>query len=82
VVVDVTDGGPGISAADLPHVFDSFYRARREDRTIPGTGLGLAIAHGLTVAMGGSIAALSPRPGAPAGGPPGTTIELRLRAVP
>jgi two-component system sensor histidine kinase KdpD len=82
VIVCVTDTGPGINAADLPHVFDSFYRARLGDRTIPGTGLGLAIAHGLTVAMGGSIAALSPRPGAPPEGPPGTTIELRLRAVP
>jgi two-component system sensor histidine kinase KdpD len=82
VIISVTDDGPGISAADLPHVFDSFYRARRGDRTIPGTGLGLAIAHGLTEAMGGSIAAISPRSGAPAEGPPGTTIELRLRAAP
>jgi two-component system sensor histidine kinase KdpD len=82
VIVSVTDGGPGISAADLPHVFDSFYRARRGDRTIPGTGLGLAIALGLTEAMGGTITAISPRPGAPADGPPGTTIDLRLRAAP
>jgi two-component system sensor histidine kinase KdpD len=82
VIVSVTDSGPGISAADLPHVFDSFYRARLGDRTIPGTGLGLAIAHGLTGAMGGTIAAISPRPGASPEGPPGTTIELRLRAAP
>jgi two-component system sensor histidine kinase KdpD len=82
VIVSVTDTGPGIPAADLPHVFDSFYRARLGDRTIPGTGLGLAIAHGLTAAMGGTISAISPRPGAPAEGPPGTTIDLRLRAAP
>jgi two-component system sensor histidine kinase KdpD len=81
LVLCVMDDGPGIAAADLPHVFDSFYRARREDRTIPGTGLGLAIAHGLTEAMGGTIAALSPRPGAPPEGPPGTAIELRLKAA-
>jgi len=82
VAISVTDRGPGIPAPDLPHVFDSFYRARLGDRTIPGTGLGLAIAHGLTEAMGGTIAALSPRPGAPADGPPGTTIDIRLKAAP
>ncbi len=38
----VRDRGPGISAADLPHVFDRFYRSV-EARTLPGSGLGLAI---------------------------------------
>ncbi len=80
VCVSITDGGPGISAADLPHVFDSFYRARREDRTVPGTGLGLAIARGLTEAMGGTIEALSPA-AAPTQPGPGTTILLRLRTI-
>jgi len=82
ISLSVTDRGPGIPQADLPHVFDSFYRARREDRTIPGTGLGLAIARGLTEAMGGSIEALSPSPAAAAQGAPGTTIILRLKAAP
>ena len=87
VCVSISDGGPGISAADLPHVFDSFYRARREDRTLPGTGLGLAIARGLTEAMGGTIEAWSPAAGpvrSDAGGSagPGTTIILRLRPAP
>ncbi len=81
VCISMTDAGPGIPAADLPHVFDSFYRAQRGDRTVPGTGLGLAIARGLTEAMGGTIEALSPSPFASLGGPPGTTILLRLRAV-
>jgi two-component system sensor histidine kinase KdpD len=81
LVLCVLDDGTGIAAADLPHVFDSFYRSRRGDRTIPGTGLGLAIAHGLTEAMGGTIAAFSPRPGAPPQGPPGTAIELRLKVA-
>jgi len=65
----------------MPLVFDSFYRARREDRTVPGTGLGLAIARGLTEAMGGHIAARSPRPDAPRDGAPGTVIDIALPSV-
>ncbi len=43
-LVSVTDNGPGISAKDLPRVFEKFYRARAEvDEDIPGTGLGLSI---------------------------------------
>jgi two-component system sensor histidine kinase KdpD len=81
VHVSVTDDGPGIPADDLPQVFDSFYRARRQDWTVPGTGLGLAIARGLIEAMGGTITARSPRPDAPQGGPPGTSIEMILPAA-
>ena len=78
VVIHVMDDGIGIPAVDLPHIFDSFYRARHEDRTRPGTGLGLAIARGLVEAMGGTIEAQSPRPDAPADGAPGTMITLTL----
>ncbi len=38
----VADEGPGIADADLPHVFDRFYRSP-EARSMPGSGLGLAI---------------------------------------
>jgi two-component system sensor histidine kinase KdpD len=79
VALRIADRGLGIAPEHLPHVFDSFYRASRGDRVAPGTGLGLAIARGLMEAMGGSIDAQSPRPGAPADGPPGTVITLRLR---
>ena len=79
--VIVTDEGPGIPPDDLPHIFDSFYRARREDRTVPGTGLGLAIARGLIESMGGTITARSPRPDAPRDGAPGTLIEITLPAA-
>ena len=82
VVLSVTDEGVGIAPEDLPHVFDSFYRAKRGDRVAPGTGLGLAIARGLMEAMGGSIEAISPRPDAPAEGAPGTVIQLRLPLAP
>jgi two-component system sensor histidine kinase KdpD len=79
--IAVADEGPGIPAEDMPQVFDSFYRARREDRTVPGTGLGLAIARGLTEAMGGHITARSPRPDAPRDGAPGTVIDIALPAM-
>jgi signal transduction histidine kinase len=42
VLVAVHDTGPGIAAADLPHLFERFYRAK--DARERGTGLGLAIA--------------------------------------
>lgn len=41
-VLTVDDQGPGISAADLPHVFERFWRSD-ESRSMPGSGLGLAI---------------------------------------
>ena len=49
----VTDSGPGIPEADLPHIFDRFTRASKGAR--PGTGLGLSIAKGIVEAHGGRI---------------------------
>ncbi len=81
VAISVTDEGVGIPASDLPHVFDSFFRATRGDRIAPGTGLGLAIAKAFTQAMGGRIGAASPRLDLPADGAPGTVITLELAAA-
>ena len=52
----VADEGPGISDADLPHVFERFYRST-ESRTLPGSGLGLAIVQQTAQRHGGTIAA-------------------------
>lgn len=78
LVLTIADEGIGIPPDDLPHIFDSFYRASRGDRVAPGTGLGLAIARGLVEAMGGRIEAHSPRPDLPQDGAPGTVITIRL----
>jgi signal transduction histidine kinase len=53
VVVQITDTGPGIAADDIPHLFDDFWQARRNDHR--GVGLGLAIAKGIVEAHGGRI---------------------------
>ncbi len=51
----VRDHGPGIADADLPHVFDRFYRAAAA-RSLPGSGLGLAIVKQTVDDHGGSVA--------------------------
>jgi two-component system, OmpR family, sensor histidine kinase MprB len=66
----VRDRGPGIAPADLPHVFDRFYRASSA-RGIPGSGLGLSIVRQVAESHGGTI-----RAEAMAGG--GTVMCLRL----
>jgi signal transduction histidine kinase len=52
----VIDTGQGIAAADLPHVFERFWRAdRSRDRHSGGTGIGLAISQRLVELQGGTI---------------------------
>ena len=60
----VQDDGPGIPAADLPRVFERFFRGQREgEQPVDGTGLGLAIARGITELHGGRLWAESPPEG-------------------
>jgi two-component system, OmpR family, sensor histidine kinase MprB len=66
----VRDHGQGISAEDLPHIFDRFYRGA-EARGRSGSGLGLAIVRQVVEQHGGSIAAEA----APGGG---TLMRVRL----
>ncbi len=72
VVVGVSDEGPGIAAADLPRVFDRFYRADSDlTKRAKGAGLGLYLAKAVVEAHGGRIWAES-TPGR------GTTFSFSL----
>jgi len=70
----VRDHGPGIADADLPFVFDRFYRALSA-RSAPGSGLGLAVVQEIVTGHGGTVAAEPARGG-------GTTMRLSLPAAP
>ncbi len=77
VVVRVTDNGPGIPAAVLPRIFESFFTTKPKGE---GTGLGLGIARQIVQKHGGAMRCES-RPGEPgrAGTGPGWTMfEVRL----
>lgn len=64
--VEVADSGPGISEAELPSIFQRFYRAdKARSRDVPGTGLGLAIVRSIARIHGGeATAGRSPAGGA------------------
>jgi signal transduction histidine kinase len=73
IQVAVSDTGPGISAADLEHIFERLYRAdSSRARNTGGFGLGLSIARELLEAMGGTLSATS-QPGL------GSTFWITLR---
>jgi len=82
----VTDTGPGIDDADLPHVFDRFYRAANA-RAMPGSGLGLAIVAHTATQHGGAATATTTNTAATTTNTAtntqhGTTITVRLPTVP
>jgi two-component system, OmpR family, sensor histidine kinase BaeS len=60
VLVSVANSGDGIPAADLPHVFERFYRVdKSRDRASGGAGIGLAIVRQIVEAAGGAVGAES-----------------------
>jgi signal transduction histidine kinase len=74
VLLQVSDTGPGIAAADLPHLFDRFYQARQSVAPATGEGgrgLGLAIVKRIVELHHGHLAVAS-TPGK------GTVVSLRL----
>jgi len=74
VVVTVADHGPGIDAADLPHIFEPFFRGRNVRSDTPGSGLGLNLVRRMINAQGGRVTVES-EPGH------GTRFTLHLTAV-
>jgi signal transduction histidine kinase len=68
--IEITDTGPGISADDLPRIFEPYYSASRKHHE-SGTGLGLFIGKGIVDAHGGQIRCTS-EPGV------GTTFVVSL----
>jgi len=69
--ISVEDEGTGVSSADLPHIFERFYRGRGHSE---GFGLGLSICRELTERMEGSISVRS-REGV------GTVVKIELPEV-
>ena len=60
VLVSVANSGEGIPAADLPQVFERFYRVdKSRDRASGGAGIGLAIVRQIVEAAGGAVGAES-----------------------
>ena len=58
ITISVKDTGVGISEADLPRIFERFYRCD-QSRSQPGTGLGLSLARAIARAHGGDITVTS-----------------------
>jgi signal transduction histidine kinase len=67
----IADNGVGIAEADIPRVFDRFYRAESARGSTSGAGLGLAIAKWITDAHGAEIVIESVREG-------GTRVTVRF----
>ena len=68
--LEIRDHGSGIDPAELPHIFDRFYRGSRS-RALPGSGLGLAIVRQVVERHAGSVSASA----APDGG---TVMRMRM----
>ncbi len=72
----IEDGGPGVPEAELPRLFDKFYRVSDpREGSRRGMGIGLSVVRGMVEAMGGSATARRGELG-------GLTIELELPTAP
>jgi signal transduction histidine kinase len=70
VVISVRNQGKAIAAEDIPHLFDSYYRAREVQTAKPGWGLGLAFVKRIAEKHGGSVEVKSE--------PSSTVFEIHL----
>jgi len=71
IILEIIDNGIGISAEDIPHIFEPFFSTKQE---VHGIGLGLSIAHGIIQSHKGKIQVKS-EPGQ------GTTISITLPLI-
>ncbi|HAU35022.1 MAG TPA: two-component sensor histidine kinase, partial [Lysinibacillus sp.] len=69
--ITIADNGKGISAEDLEHIFERYYRGTNTDNTV-GTGLGTAIARDIIEAHGGTVTITSEEG-------KGTTVTIYLK---
>ena len=71
-VISIRDTGVGVSAEDLPRIFDRFYRTSKDrSRQTGGAGLGLSIAQSIVSRHGGEIS-MESKPYA------GSVVRVRL----
>jgi signal transduction histidine kinase len=76
IEIRVEDRGPGIDPADLPHIFEPFYRGRSAvSNQVKGAGLGLSLVKRMVEAQGGTVTVAS-KPGA------GAHFTLRFPLAP
>lgn len=75
IIVSVSDTGPGISAENLTHLFEKFYRVPGTEKLALGTGLGLSICKRIVEAHGGKIEVQSQVER-------GTTFSVHLPLIP
>ncbi|HLW94900.1 MAG TPA: HAMP domain-containing sensor histidine kinase [Solirubrobacteraceae bacterium] len=68
--LEIRDHGPGIDAAELPHIFDRFFRGS-QSRTLAGSGLGLAIVRQVAELHSGTVS-IDAAPGG------GTVVRMRV----
>ncbi len=75
ILICVSDQGPGVSAADRPHIFDRFYQSKDSPQQVDGSGLGLALVKAIAELHGGRAMLMEAETGAcfclelPPGGP-------------
>lgn len=73
VAIEIRDRGPGVGPAQLPHLFEAFFRAEDElTRSRTGTGIGLSLVRDLVRGMGGEASAHPAQPG----------LRIRVRLQP
>jgi two-component system NtrC family sensor kinase len=72
LLLTITDTGPGIPPADIPHIFEPFFTTKQDGK---GVGLGLSVVYGIVERHGGRITVASD-PGR------GTSFQILLPRVP